>query len=522
MRISALQVTNFRSFHGTHQVGPLGPVAALVGPNNAGKSSLFKAVMALPRCKPYAVGPFPHPPEDGYLPTDGALTSAAEITLQVSFSDIEREALARAGWSADDERVYLSVVLVQSAEGVTYQWSEPEPRAPVHVAEFALGRLVHVPAVRRLESESARRTTQIPTFEPVEGRWLKSWLNELHRGRVPHERQARADFIQDVRSISGFEEFEFEVTSRPDSPGYLDVSVRLGGAYHPLLEECGTGLQMVLITLSAVHRRSGTVVLIDEPENDLHPRAQADFANVIARRAGAVDGQVLFATHSPSVLNAVPDSCVFEVRSENGYSTVRALQGAGPLLQTLRDLGYSPSMLRMAETVVFVEGPSDVAVLSAWWRTLFDEEPTPGVAILGLGGDDMARLEVDTVRALGRQIFTVLDSDRSKPDDEPQGKALRFKQRVADAMHVHIWDRRAIENYFAPEAIRTVVSQEAPGPYGRLETGGMGRYKKTDHAGKIAALMSRTEIPEEVVQLLEAIRASAHGKPSPAAPRALA
>ena len=47
----------------------------------------------------------------------------------------------------------------------------------------------------------------------------------------------------------------------------------------------------------------GPTVLIEEPENHLHPKAQADLAAVISQEAVDANKQVIIATHSEHLVN---------------------------------------------------------------------------------------------------------------------------------------------------------------------------------------------------------------------------
>src|ERR1039458_6563004 len=201
---------------------------------------------------------------------------------------------------------------------------------------------------------------------------------------------------------------------------WLDVLLEDAGGFRASLEDCGTGLQTVLFVLSALRRGDGSVVLVDDPEAHLHPSAQATFARVVAERARESGGQVIFATHSPAILDAVPPDQVFEVTRRDGVSRVGRMATTEEVFAGLRELGYRPSLLQMADAVLFVEGPNDVAAIRVWWRKLFDEEPEPLVAPLLLGGSAMHHLQQATVRALGRRCFALLDSDRSTKSDAPQ------------------------------------------------------------------------------------------------------
>jgi predicted ATP-dependent endonuclease of OLD family len=128
---------------------------------------------------------------------------------------------------------------------------------------------------------------------------------------------------------------------------------------------------------------------------------QATFARVVAERARGSGGQVIFATHSAAILDAVPPDQIFEVRRSDGVSRVKRMATTEEVFSGLRELGYRPSLLQMADATLFVEGPNDVAVIRIWWRKLFDEDPEPLVALLVLGGSAMHNLPQATVRALG-------------------------------------------------------------------------------------------------------------------------
>ncbi|MGA2806267.1 MAG: hypothetical protein ABSF89_18105 [Acidimicrobiales bacterium] len=87
----------------------------------------------------------------------------------------------------------------------------------------------------------------------------------------------------------------------------------------------------------------------------------------------------IFATHSPAILSAVPPDQVFEVTRSDGVSRVKRMATTEEVFSGLRELGYRPSLLQMADAVLFVEGLNDVAAIRIWWRKLFDEDPeAPG------------------------------------------------------------------------------------------------------------------------------------------------
>ncbi len=61
-------------------------------------------------------------------------------------------------------------------------------------------------------------------------------------------------------------------------------------------------LRMLALTLMAYAKRSAQLILIEEPENGVHPRA---LQAVVQSLSSVYDGQLFCATHSPLVLSLI-------------------------------------------------------------------------------------------------------------------------------------------------------------------------------------------------------------------------
>ncbi len=80
----------------------------------------------------------------------------------------------------------------------------------------------------------------------------------------------------------------------------ISISLRKSGREIPLREASSGELSLIssLVFISSkVH--GADVLLIDEPENSLHPRWQRDYINLIAAAIGYSEVRVVIATHSP-------------------------------------------------------------------------------------------------------------------------------------------------------------------------------------------------------------------------------
>jgi len=100
-----------------------------------------------------------------------------------------------------------------------------------------------------------------------------------------------------------------------DRSRYLEVSYTSGFTVPSWLLSDGT-LRMLALTLLAYVRAPAKLVLIEEPENGIHPRA---VETVLQSLSSVYDGQVFCATHSPLVLSMLaPRQLLCFAKTETG------------------------------------------------------------------------------------------------------------------------------------------------------------------------------------------------------------
>jgi len=121
--------------------------------------------------------------------------------------------------------------------------------------------------------------------------------------------------------------------------------------------EIGSGLIQFILVLVNAAVREPSHILIDEPELNLHPSLQVDFLTTLASYA---EHGVLFATHNLGLARAVSDRVYSVRRVGRDGREVRDFTGTRALTEFLGELGFNAYQDLGFETVLLVEGPTDV------------------------------------------------------------------------------------------------------------------------------------------------------------------
>jgi predicted ATPase len=251
----------------------------------------------------------------------------------------------------------------------------------------------------------------------------------------------------------------------PDASGadiVAEYRERDGGTAFDLAS-AGSGFQQVLMLLTFLYTRDGTVLLLDEPDAHLHVILQDAIYSTLRRVASERGSQLIIATHSERIIDSVEPRELCVLMHEPRMLSTSAERTN--LIRSLSVLSNTDIMLAQAAPgVLYTEGHTDLALLQAWARVLHH----PAQKLLGPGlfwratvwenrhGAKGIRAEVhfDALSLVRDDLpaLMLLDGDDSPniPETELTGHGL---QRVR-------WRRYEIESYlFHPAALRRFVAR---------------------------------------------------------------
>jgi predicted ATPase len=208
------------------------------------------------------------------------------------------------------------------------------------------------------------------------------------------------------------------------------------------LKRLGTGVEQLLLTMVVgLTHPAPSVVVVEEPETNLHPGAQRALLALLEE--WGTNRLFIASTHSATMLDWTRPDKILHVTRMEGSSHVESAENDP--MAVLTGLGVRLSDVLSAERLLLVEGPSDKEVLEAWFPT---ELRDPTLAIIPSMGGDNARYapvlqrwlaEADKIQ---RRVLFLRDKDELPHD-------LLEKMRASNV--IHVLEARELENYLLNE-----------------------------------------------------------------------
>jgi ABC-type transport system involved in cytochrome c biogenesis ATPase subunit len=193
----------------------------------------------------------------------------------------------------------------------------------------------------------------------------------------------------------------------------------------------GTGVKKMITLLAELLIKSDgnnhKILLLDEPENSLHPDAQHLLREFLFNLTAAGKVQVVYATHSPSMINPMRPEQVRLLRRgvKDGkpatFVQKQATDGNFLALRTSLGISASDSLL-FAPVTVIIEGDTEFKCLAPMIRKLTDSKIDgfeDSVKLLSLshfldGMGDSYEFLCRLAKSQGTRVVLFLDGDKSR------------------------------------------------------------------------------------------------------------
>jgi predicted ATPase len=215
------------------------------------------------------------------------------------------------------------------------------------------------------------------------------------------------------------------------------------------LSEGGTGVGQVLAILYVVLRSSGNIIVIDEPNSFLHPRAAKELISILREDR---NNQYILSTHYPEIVVAADPERYFVLRFRNEKTELETAARSDLLKarQTLEELGSQLSDIFGADSVVWVEGPTEVQCFPLLLASS-KKKAAPNIAIAALRNTgDLEGKQASAIADIYRNLTSshaIIPTSAALCLDGDKANIANLNSLKDAFGSVHFLARRCYENY---------------------------------------------------------------------------
>ena len=433
---------------------------ALIGPNNIGKSNFLKffyefkpilgnALNLLNQTSDVSIAINDLGDQVEYLPRNGGAPFKCTLTIEEEQNKYELKSIHITSRGKENPSSFL--VAGTYANGLSIESTDPIPQ---HVDnnhpnnEKISAAIQHIQGFKYFGASrtSTSRQGSGSHFDLIVGSQLVTKWLDWRFGTVIQSSEQANIITKQISDIFGFKNLYINVSNT-----HQDLFFESNGT-RQTLSEMGFGLSQFFTVLVNVAIAKPTVLLIDEPESNLHASLQLKFLNAL----NVYCESIVFSTHSIGLARQVANRIYsFVPNHKTGNPNVREFIDPKSLPAQLGELSFSAHREIGFEYVLLVEGPTDLQVFQVILQTLgFGAK----VVILNLGGSSniSANAEAQII-----EIKRLINFESSSPKlaviiDSEKDSGTTSEQRVKDfeALLINnsipncILKRRSIEHYF--------------------------------------------------------------------------
>ena len=446
---------------------PLSQSVVLIGPNNAGKSTIFQALCLWE----IGVSNFIQARQKGTLKKNDYVTINRKDLVNSPIADARflwrNKQVMEKNAKGGTDHIRLSVELSGENDGANWSskaefiWSNTESISCRVVSDleplielYRQGKGVHfgfLQPMSGLATEEDLLTPGAVDRRLGEGRTAEVLRNICYSILHPESRTQAAE-IDETNWKKLREAVKIMFGASLHEPEYIRVTGLLQLEYTENgirydISSGGRGFQQTLLLLAYMYAHPGTTLLLDEPDAHLEVIRQREAFQLINAVANETQSQLIIASHSEVVLDeaadasniiAVIDSQAIELNSDQKRKQINYLKKA------LTEIGWERYYLaKMKSHILYLEGSTDLEMLKKFANRLnHPAESFLRKANVQYTANNVPHKAIENFVAL-REFVPNLRGfalyDRVEKDYE----------RNPPPIPVHFWQKRELENYFA-------------------------------------------------------------------------
>jgi predicted ATPase len=442
MTFQSIRVQNYRSIADTGPI-QLGQVTLVTGQNNSGKSSLLRALYLLQEGAPFQQ-------EDIRIGQSQVIVELAfDRFSEAPFPGIKglperlgtQPGIIKLTRTIPDRSLTLKINGIDDAIGGSI-YSGQEPGNLI----FPVLSARRVPFYR--QQASSKDAINVSSTDNN----LVSRIAPLTSSQIPEAIKFR-ELCQSVLGIN--------LDVLQGESGQQSLGIQVDRYTTISLEAMGAGLAGALSLLVGMSGASNKIFIIEEPEDDLHPKALKALLDAIAE--SSVNNQFVISTHSSIVLTRfadLPNLKVLHVKSDMGIpptSSFTEIQSTDDRIGVLQDLGYGLADLDLGQGWLIFEESSAERLIRQYLGPWF----APGlIKLRTIAAHGVSRVEplfedfremflfAHLEQLYRHRAWVVVDGD--KPGRETVRK-LRAAYASWPESHFQHWKHDDFERYYPAE-----------------------------------------------------------------------
>jgi energy-coupling factor transporter ATP-binding protein EcfA2 len=255
----------------------------------------------------------------------------------------------------------------------------------------------------------------------------------INNENLPRD-EVEVGLLNDLNIIFKGDAHFTEIICQENDREFWEIFLREDGKGDIRLSQSGSSLQSLFIICSSlrlVAKKDNidwqkTALVIEEPENNLHPSLLRRLLDFLADQQKEKGFTLLITTHSPISIDwasSKENSQVLHVkRTPEGTKCIPAFE-YGEFTHILNDLDVRGSDILQANGIIWVEGPSDRVYLNRWIELFSDGALQEGVhyRIMFYGGKILSHFDATApedqhnlvqILSINRNAALIMDSDR--------------------------------------------------------------------------------------------------------------